>query len=189
MSHDPGAFSAPFVGPVGGPVIDGLLGEWDTRGLATGPQTLRLVVRDQSGAERDVRVRLFVVEATPTPPPLDPTATWTIEAPTAQPLPTEPIPTLTVEPATATAVVEIPTNTPVVEVPTTTPIPVEPTVTPLPTETPPLEATPTWTVEAPTAEATAASVGVVTKTIPITETSGLTETEIVTASNISSTTE
>lgn len=200
ISHDPGAFSAPFVGPIGGPVIDGLLGEWDTQGMAEGPHTLRLVVRDQAGSERDVRVHLFVVGATPTPPPLEPTATWTIEAPTALPIPTEtaPAPTAlpapTVAPATATAIVEIPTSTSVVEVPTATPIAVEPTVTPLPTETAAIEATPTWTVEAPTleaptVEATAASAGIVTETVPITETSGLTETVIVTAATIGSTTD
>jgi len=130
VSHDPGAFSAPFVGPIGGPVIDGLLGEWDTRGLAEGPHTLRLVVRDQAGVERDVRVRLFVVAPTPTPPPVDPTPTWTLEAPTAAPLPTEPVPApLPTEtlpaphqaapPATPEGVKH--TKKPGVEVPTATP--------------------------------------------------------------------
>jgi hypothetical protein len=187
ISHDPGAFSAPFVGPIGAPVIDGVLGEWDTRGLAEGPHTLRLVVRDQSGAEREVRVRLFVVPPTPTPPPVDPTATWTIAAPTAVPLPTDTL----AAPATAvpaTPVVEVPTNTPVVDVPTATPLPVEPTVTPLPTETPvptdtpALEATPTWTIEAPTAEPTAASAAIVTATVPLTSSETLTGTGILTGS-------
>ncbi len=181
ISHDPGAFSAPFVGPIGAPVIDGVLGEWDTRGLAEGPHTLRLVVRDQSGAEREMRVRLFVVSPTPTPPPLEPTATWTIEAPTAVPLPTD---TLAAPPTAvpATPVVEVPTNTPVVEVPTATPPPVEPTVTPLPTDTPALEATPTWTIEAPTAEPTTASAAIVTATVPLTSSQALTSTEILTGS-------
>ncbi len=44
ISHDPGAFSLPIAGPYGAPVIDGFLGEWDTRGLGEGPHTLRLLV-------------------------------------------------------------------------------------------------------------------------------------------------
>ncbi|MEZ4673512.1 MAG: penicillin-binding transpeptidase domain-containing protein [Caldilineaceae bacterium] len=184
ISHDPGAFSAPFWGPVDTPVIDGVLGQWDTSNLAEGPHTLRLVIRDEAGVERDTRVRLFVMQPTPTAPPLEPTATWTVEPPTVMPLPTDtvaPLPTATVAdvPPTPTAVVEAPTATPLPVEPTATPVP----PTPLPTDTPiPVEATPTWTVEAPTPEAPAESSGFVTETIVVTDTTGITDTELVTAS-------
>ncbi|MCE7980521.1 MAG: penicillin-binding protein [Caldilinea sp. CFX5] len=55
ISHDPGAFSPPVSGPYGSPVVDNVLGQWDTSGLEEGPHTLRLVVRDQAGAERETR--------------------------------------------------------------------------------------------------------------------------------------
>jgi penicillin-binding protein 1C len=168
VSHDPGAYSPPVAGPYGAPVIDGFLGEWDTRSLGEGPHTLRLVVTGENGAVFERRVRLFVAAATPTPLP-SPTWTPPSATPTLAPFPTEtpwptatplppavdtPLPTDTPWPtepppveATATETptelpVEVPTETPTetpAEVPTETPAP--PTVEPLPTDGP----TPTWT--------------------------------------------
>jgi 1A family penicillin-binding protein len=185
ISHEPGAFSAPFWGPVGSPVIDGVLGQWDTSSLAEGPHTLRLVARDQAGAERDVRVRLFVMQPTPSPTALEPTATWTIEASTVEAPPTLAPPTV----VPPTPLPEPPTATPFVEAPTATPLPAEPTAipaetpteTPLPTAAPVVEATPTWTLEAPTPEATAAAADAITTTAPITSSADLTGTDLVTA--------
>ncbi|MFN2200635.1 MAG: PBP1A family penicillin-binding protein [Caldilineaceae bacterium] len=148
VSHDPGAFSAAISGPYGAPVLDGLLGEWDTRTLQAGPHTLRLVVRDTYGSEYEKRVRVFVEEPTPTPLP---TATWTMMPPTATwtevPPPT-PIPSST----------PVPTSEPTATVtqepsPTVTTPPVEATETPIPTDTPlpSPSATPTATI-APTEE-------------------------------------
>ncbi len=123
ISHDPGAFSPAISGPYGAPVVDGFLGEWDTRGLGEGPHTLRLVVYDTYGTAYEQRVRVFVAAATPTP---EPTATWTAVPPT----PTE-------------------TFTPAEPTPTETPVPAEPTPTDLPPEAP--TETPTETpAEAPT---------------------------------------
>lgn len=140
VSHDPGAFSAPIVGPHGAPMINGVLGQWDVRGLNDGPYTLRLLVRDQNGTEYEQRARVFVVQPTVTPLP---SPTWT-----APPLPTatQPIPptnTPFVVPTDTPTVVEpVPTNTPAVvePVPTDTPF-VVPTdtpdvVEPVPTDTP-----------------------------------------------------
>lgn len=169
ISHDPGAFSPPISGPFDAPMIDGVLGEWDTTGLQDGPHTLRLVVRDQAGAEREARVRVFVTHEEPTTLPED-TPTWTPEAPTPAPLPTDTLPP------------PPPTDTPVVEVPTP-----EPTWTLPPVDTPvPVEPTPTWTPEGvPPAEtpATGASTGGV-----ITDTAGLTDTGTITDSGVVSTT-
>ncbi len=95
VSHDPGAFSPPVSGPYGQPVLDGELGRWDTRGLNSGPHTLRLVVRDTYGHLYEKRVRLFVEQPAPTPIP---TATWTATVPPAAPTAT----TLPNPPATAT---------------------------------------------------------------------------------------
>ena len=164
VSHDPGAFSLPFSGPFAAPRLDGLLGEWDTRGLNPGPHTLRLVVRDTFGSEYETRVRVFVEHPTPTPMP---TATWTPEPPTPEPSPTilptdtpqpptpsptvvpaetaEPLPTHTLQPSdtpqpTATDTVA-PTAEPSADHRTDTPLPEEPplaadTETPTPTMTP-----------------------------------------------------
>jgi len=187
VSHDPGAFSAPFWGPVSGPVIDGVLGEWDTTGLAEGPYTLRLVVRDQAGVEQEARIRLFIVPPTPTALPVEPTPTWTIEAPTAVQPPTVAPPTATSELPTSVPTVVEPTSAPP---PTDTPLPSptvapeEPTATPVPTETPAVEATPTWTIEAPVAEPTAESAALVTTTLPLTDVTTLTQTEGITASGL-----
>ncbi len=94
ISHSPGAFSLPFVGPVATPVEEGVLGQWDTRELLNGPHTLRLLVRDRFGNEYESRVRVTVLNPTPTPEPTPThTPTWT---PT--PTPTEaisPLPTPT----------------------------------------------------------------------------------------------
>ena len=164
ISHDPGAFSAPFVGPVGNTVIDNVLGQWDTTGLSEGPHTLRLLVRDQAGAEREARVRLFVMPAGPVPDDPEPTATATIETPVPLPSPTDTPPVAV--PPTATTVVEVPTATPV------------PTNTPLPTDTPPAEVpTPTWTVEAPTVPT---DTGGITSTALLSGTAGLTTTDVIT---------
>jgi len=176
ISHDPGAFSPPISGPFGNVVIEGTLGQWDTTGLQDGPHTLRLVVRDQAGAEREQRVRVFVTHDAPTPPPVA-TPTWTVEVPTATgvaPLPTD---TLPAPPPV------LPTDTPVIEQPTpeptwTLPPPVEPT----PVAPPPVEATATWTPEAvtePTAEATAAAAGDITTTLPITAANSITDSAIL----------
>lgn len=201
VSHDPGAFSAPFWGPAGGPVINNVLGQWDTTGLGEGPHTLRLVVRDQAGAELEQRVRIFVVQSTPTPLPVEPSATWTPEPtvplPTNTSLPVVDTPTalpaatntpVVVAPATNTPVVEPPTLTPTlsptppVELPTDTPVP--PAATPLPTDTPAVEATPTWTVVAPTAEPTAAPASQITNTVPLTNTVPPTNTGIITSAGV-----
>jgi membrane peptidoglycan carboxypeptidase len=139
VSHDPGAFSPPISGPYAAPLLDGILGEWDTRGLNPGPHTLRLVVRDTFGSEYEFRVRLFVEQPTPTPlptatwTPIPPTATWTPEPPTPEPT-------------------DIPTNTPQ-PAPTETPMPTEeptPTLEPtsaLPEDSPTPTEEPTATVE------------------------------------------
>lgn len=127
ISHDPGAFSPPISGPHGAPVIDGLLGEWDVRGLGEGPHTIRLLVRDQSGAVFEQRVRVYVAAATPTPLP---TATWT-PVPTAEPtaIPTEAPPT----PLPATEIP--PTQVPPTVMPTHTPMPTATFIPPPPTAT------------------------------------------------------
>jgi penicillin-binding protein 1C len=129
ISHDPGAFSPPVVGPFGGPVLDGELGLWDTRGLGDGPHTLRLLVRDTSGREYEQRVRVFISHATPTwTPPASPT--WT-------PIPTDtPEPTWTPLPTDTPPVVELPTDTPE---PTWTPVEEPAEVAPPESELPPGE--------------------------------------------------
>ncbi len=138
VSRDPGAFSPAIAGPFGQPVLNSVLGEWDTRGLGEGPHTIRVLVRDQAGGQYEARARVHVVrEAAPT---AEPTATWT-------PLPAEPTPTWTPEvivvPDTPTPEPIPPTETPVAAPDTPTPEPVPPTETPTtevpvepPTETP-----------------------------------------------------
>ena len=168
ISHDPGAFSPPISGPFNTPMIDGVLGQWDTTGLQDGPHTLRLVVRDQAGAEREARVRVFVSHEEPTTTP-EPTPTWTLEAPTPAPLPTDTLPP------------PPPTDTPFVEAPTP-----EPTWTLPPIDTPvPVEPTATWTPEGiPPAETpvSGASTGdVITDTSGLTETGPITESALLTA--------
>ncbi len=156
ISHDPGAFSQPFVGPYGNTVDNGLLGQWDTTGLENGPHTLRLIVRDVNGGIFEARARLFVDNQAATPTETlvavePPTATWTpmpvppTETPVVVLPPTE-TPVIIVEPPTSTptetpvVIVELPTDTP-----TETPVPLPPTETPAiivepptstPTETP-----------------------------------------------------
>lgn len=184
ISHDPGAFSPPISGPYGSPVIDGVLGQWDTTGLQDGPHTLRLVLRDQAGAEREQRVRVFVTHAAPTPP-VEPSATWTLEAPTptVMTFPTDTPPA----PPTDTPVIEVPTPIP----PTPEPPTPEPTWTLPPTETPvvpaapPMEATATWTPEASGAGVTGGEVVAIS---PLTVTNDLTATGAITSSAVSSTT-
>jgi hypothetical protein len=139
ISHDPGAFSLAIWGPVGSPVENGVLGQWDTRGLFPGPHTLRLLVRDQFGSEYESRIQLFVLneEETPTPTPT-PTATPTetpapLDAakPTPAPIQEEPTPTWTPAPPPPTEPGPEPTP--------------EPTATWTPPPPPAEEATPTWT--------------------------------------------
>lgn len=167
-SHDPGAFSLPVSGPSAGPVVDGVLGQWDTGALAEGPHTLRLLVRDAIGAQYETRVRLFVAQPAPTAEPtatetpyLEPTPTWTPELePTATwtpeliPPPDTPTPTLW------------PTDTPTSE-PTATWTP-----EPLPTEPPTVELTPTWT---PESSEPITATQVITGATVITESIGITQ--------------
>ena len=164
VSHDPGAFSPPFASN-GAPVLDGLLGEWDTRNLSEGPHTIRLAVHGENNAIYEQRIRIFVAAATPTPPP---TLTWTPppptltftpipEQPTATPVPVDtvaPLPTDTPQPLDTVAPptdtplpVETPTDIPT-DIPTETPVAVEPPATETPTpeiQDAPSEPTPTWT--------------------------------------------
>jgi hypothetical protein len=126
---------------VGAPVVNGQLGQWDTTGLQNGPHTLRLLVRDNRGAQFEARVRVFVENNAATPT-LEPTATWTPEIVLPTPIPPQPTNTPVPEVPTNTPVVEPPTNTPVPEVPTNTPVPEQPTNTPVPevpTNTPVME--------------------------------------------------
>lgn len=153
VSHDPGAFSPPLSGPHDGPVIDGVLGQWDVEGLGEGPHTLRLLVRDQQGNVFERRARVFVERPQPT---LEPTPTWTPEAIpevveptptfTVEPIPAEPIPTQPIEQPTPTLEAppgEVPPEEPLPATPEPNPaepVPVEP-------EPQPEEPTPTWTPE------------------------------------------
>jgi len=183
ISHEPGAFSQPISGPFGDKVNNNLLGEWDTSGLQDGPHTLRLVVRDQAGAERDYRVRLFVTHEV-LPPTLEATPTWTAEVPTPTTiaLPTDIPPVL----PTDTPVIEAPTPIPPTPEPPTPELPTpEPTWTLPPVETPiapveppPVEVTATWTPEAGGAGAG----NPITETTPLTDTNSITETGTVTGS-------
>ena len=179
-SHDPGAFSQPIYGPANAPVVNGQLGQWDTTQLKSGPHTLRLLVRDNKGAQYEARVRVFV-ENNAAPTPEQPTPTWTPEVvpPTETPtLPPAPVPdTPTPVPPPPTPLPEPPTAIP--EQPTAVPeqptaVPEQPTAPPVeqPTEQPtvaPPEVQPLPT-EAPTEPAAAAAVqtDTLTTTVPIT---------------------
>jgi hypothetical protein len=149
-SHDPGAFSQPIYEPVGGPVVNGLLGQWDTTGLSNGPHTLRLLVRDAKGAQYEARVRVFVENnaATPTqtttPTQLPPTELPPTQVPPT-PLPEQPTPLPPPPTATPLPPSEPPTPTPLDPNPT----PVDPNPTPVDANPTPVEATPTYTPEAP----------------------------------------
>jgi hypothetical protein len=142
-SHDPGAFSTPIYGPVGGPVVNGQLGQWDTTGLQNGPHTLRLLVRDQRGGQFEARVRVFVENRPPEEPTLEPTPTWTPEVIVPTETPTQ-LPTLPPPPPTAT-LPPVP-DTPTPEPPTLeppTPTPMEPNPTPMEPNPTPVEPNPT----------------------------------------------
>jgi 1A family penicillin-binding protein len=169
VSHDPGAFSPPVSGPYGSPIVENVLGQWDTSGLEDGPHTLRLVVRDQAGAERETRVRVFVTHEAP-PTPVEATPTWTPEVPTPLPLPTDTPPVL-------------PTDTPVVVLPTPEPTWTLPPPPETPTAAPPPEPSPTWTPEGGGAPPTETPAGVSSGSV-ITDTSGITETGTVTGSEV-----
>ena len=110
-------------GPHLAQVEEGLLTQWDTRGLANGLYTLRVVAFDRQGNTVEGRVQVVVTNPTPTP-------TLT---PTVTPTPTEtPTPTIT------------PTSTPTgtsTATPTLTPTPTSTT-----THTPPPTVTPTPTL-------------------------------------------
>jgi penicillin-binding protein 1C len=139
VSHDPGAFSAPFSGPFEQPVIDGVLGEWNTTGLGDGPHTLRLLARDRDGSQYETRVRVFVAQPTATAEIIL-TPTWTPEL-TPSETPTF-APTLVNEPTASETLILAPAAT-------DTPIPLEITVT----DTPVTEPSPTKTllpIETPT---------------------------------------
>jgi 1A family penicillin-binding protein len=169
VSHDPGAFSPPVSGPYGSPIVENVLGQWDTSGLEDGPHTLRLVVRDRAGAERETRVRVFVTHEAP-PTPVEATPTWTPEVPTPLPLPTDTPPVL-------------PTDTPVVVLPTPEPTWTLPPPPETPTAAPPPEPSPTWTPEGGGAPPTETPAGVSSGSV-ITDTSGITETGTVTGSEV-----
>jgi len=155
------------------PLVDAMLGAWDTRELNNGIYSLRVVAVDRHGnraASPGVRVR--VLNPTPT---ISPTPTETL-TPTASPTPTmSPTPTRTPEstwtptPSATLTVTTTPTTTPQPSAtptlaPTDTPVPtptstptatLEPSPTPAPplpiaTQTQPPE--PTATQEAPTVE-------------------------------------
>ncbi|MBC7260222.1 MAG: PBP1A family penicillin-binding protein [Chloroflexi bacterium] len=123
----------PVSAPIGNMVDRGLLTQWDTRELANGLYTLRLVVYDHRGNSVESRVLVEVANPTPTPtrtPTVTPTPTRTPSAtPTRTPTPA-PTPSLTPTP--------------------TAPPEASPTPTPLPSPSP------TWTPEpSPTTEPTA----------------------------------
>jgi membrane peptidoglycan carboxypeptidase len=106
-------------------VEDGLLTEWDTRGVGNGLKTLRVVAFDHQGNTAEARVQVAVNNPTPTP-----TVT-----PTVTPTPTE-TPTPTITPTPTPTETPTPTLTPT-ETPTLTPTPMPtPTITPMPTVTP-----------------------------------------------------
>jgi hypothetical protein len=130
-SFEPGAWGV-VVGPVGQPVVNGELAQWNVAALAKdGPHVLRVVAVDRQGARfESAPVRVVVLHgATPTPTtPVTETATPT-ETPTA--IPTE-TPTLLPSPATT----ETPTETPIA-LPSPSPVTTE-TPEPLPTPTLPV---------------------------------------------------
>jgi hypothetical protein len=167
ISHDPGAFSAPFAGN-NIPIIDTELGQWDTTGLENGPYTLRLVVRDTFGNAHENRVRVYIEHGAPTDVPTL-TPTWTPEV-------TE---TPTLAPPTDTPAPIPPTDTPVVvvEPPTNTPEPPPAPPVDTPVETP--TDTPLPLVETPTLDATQ----VITSATLITEVVTITATVTITAGN------
>jgi len=178
VSHDPGAFSAPFAGG-NGQVIDGELGKWDTSTLGDGPHTLRLVVHDTHGNAYEARIRLFVARATPTWTPAAPTATWTPEAATETWTPEALPPTDT--PAAPTPVEPSPTSS---EPPT----PLPPVDTPVPpaTDTPISAETPTWT---PPPVDTLTATPELTATGTVTASGIVTSAEVITAGDIVTSTE
>ena len=140
IGHQPEAFSAPFAGPFGAPLINGVLGEWDVTTLTNGPYTLRLLLRDAYGNEYDYRTGVVVAAPTATPIP-SPTWTVIVPTPTETQLPTAPPTELPVATATLAQPPDIPTEIPTAAptlLPTAAPID-----TPLPTAAPPPTDTPT----------------------------------------------
>jgi 1A family penicillin-binding protein len=123
-SFEPGAWGV-VAGPVGQPVVNGELAQWNVAALAKdGPHVLRVVAVDRQGARfESAPVRVVVLhDATPTPTtPVTETAT-----PTATPMAT---PTETLTPLPSPSPTATPTETPIA----------------LPSPSP--TATPTWTPE------------------------------------------
>ncbi|MCZ7543745.1 MAG: hypothetical protein M5R40_09490 [Anaerolineae bacterium] len=117
------------------PVGDAVLAVWDTRALADGVYTIRILAIDTQGKQLDDRVTVMVTNLVPTTPP---TVTVTL-TPSLTNTPFI-IPTFTPPPPTV-----IPTNT-FTPTPTFTPTAIPlPSETPIPTFTPESTDTPTWT--------------------------------------------
>jgi 1A family penicillin-binding protein len=107
-SFEPGAWGV-VAGPVGQPVVNGELAQWNVAALAKdGPHVLRVVAVDRQGARfESAPVRVVVLhDATPTPTtPVTETAT-----PTATPMAT---PTETLTPLPSPSPTATPTETPI----------------------------------------------------------------------------
>jgi 1A family penicillin-binding protein len=119
-SFEPGAWGV-VAGPIGQPVIDGELAQWDVAALnRDGPHVLRVVAVDRQGARfESAPVRVMVLHS-PTPDPTElPTETPT-ETPT--PLPS-PSPTPTETPTLLPSPSPTPTETPVAPATPTLPAP------------------------------------------------------------------
>jgi membrane peptidoglycan carboxypeptidase len=133
-SFEPGAWGV-VAGPVGQPVVDGELAQWNVAALAMdGPHVLRVVAVDRQGARfESAPVRVVVLhDATPTPTtPVTETSTPT-ETPSATPTET---PNVLPSPSPSATPTETPNALP------------SPSPTATPTETP--ELLPTPTVPAP----------------------------------------
>jgi hypothetical protein len=131
IGNDPGGW-ATISGEVTTPVKEsGLLAKWDTKDIPNGEATIRVMVFDKRGSNKEARVHVFIQHpATETPVPTD-TSVPPTETPTSAPTAT-PAPTNTVE-ATATATNAPPTET---QTPTATLEPPTATSSETPTETP-----------------------------------------------------
>jgi hypothetical protein len=137
-SFEPGAWGV-VTGPVGQPVVNGELAQWNVAALPNdGPYVLRVVAVDRQGARAEsAPVRVVVLhDATPTPTMLlTETATPTVtptETPSETPTPL-PLPSPSVTPTETPAALPSPSPTP--------------TETPVPAPTPTLPALPTLLAE------------------------------------------
>jgi 1A family penicillin-binding protein len=131
-------------GPHKTQVRDGLLTEWDTGHLATGPYTLRVNAFDKEMHSVEVRVHVDVLHPTEkpssTPVPTETPSPVPTLTPTGTPVPTTPfLPTATSK-VLPTATPTVPPTSPPTSVPTK-----KPTVTPTPVPTTPPTSTPTPT--------------------------------------------